>query len=371
MPKIKVLLIEDDEDMIRNYKQGLEEFNHGSDNQIILSICKNFEEGENCINTTSLESAIIDLKLSPSDDEGIGNKIIKIIAGHLPYPVFIITGRPDLIDQDIDISNPLINLHERTSISVIDIYRNITSIYNTGITKLLGEKGLIKEYLNKIFWNHLSRYFEKIKDTKDSEKVLARHISSYLQEYLCQDSSGIFDQFEDFEMYIYPPVKKYIFTGDLVKHNSSNEYYLVVNPPCNIIIRGFENIEGRQIPDRKASKILLLKATTINDIQEFANIALNDQLDDGRKGKLKKIIGNNHNLRYHFLPKFKEIPDLILDFESLKNISFEEAESDFTRIASISDQFLKDICSRFAIFYSRMGQPNFDTTKIFNNIINS
>ena len=67
------------------------------------------------------------------------------------------------------------------------------------------------------------------------------------------------------------------------------------------------------------------------------------------KGKIGEYV-NNRQFRYHYLPSFNENYGFLIDFQEVKSICPNTA---FTRIASVSAPFIKDIISRFSNYYSR------------------
>lgn len=57
----------------------------------------------------------------------------------------------------------------------------------------------------------------------------------------------------------------------------------------------------------------------------------------------------------------------VIDFTNIKSIKYDELK-DYKIVASIVESFMKNIISRFTNFYNRLGQPDFDEEKIFEEM---
>ena len=89
-------------------------------------------------------------------------------------------------------------------------------------------------------------------------------------------------------------------------------------------------------------------------------------LSNRNKEMLQRIITNKKS-EYHFLPPFNKSMGFVIDFTNIKSIKYDELE-DYVVIASVIEPFMKNIISRFTNFYNRLGQPDFDEMRIFDEI---
>lgn len=357
MDNLQLLIVEDEEKQRKMYSDQINFYNKSSEIKIDFSLIDDLNSGLEEINKKFFDAAIIDLKLSKSEDMPEGNIIIKQIQENKRFPVIVISGFIEDLDDRI-IENALLKKYDRANCDIQNILKDIVSVYNTGITKILGGKGEIEKYLNEIFWKHISGNFESYYDIEDSEKVLLRQISYHLSEYL--DNTP--EKYNSFEMYIIPPIKSEICTGDILQ--KSDQFYIVLNPSCDLVIRSYEN----NIPKRNSDRLLISKINRLKDLNEFSSFVFDTSLGKDKKEIIKKYISNSKRERYHFLPSNKIFSDMIIDFQSLENISFEEVKT-YERIAAITGPFIKDIVARFSQYYSRQGQPDFDVDRILNSIL--
>jgi CheY-like chemotaxis protein len=344
MSKINILIIEDEEPQIQVYEDVIHQYNKKNSLQIEYTICKSYEEGQKALITPYYDAAIIDLKLSNSE-ELEGKKLVESVYQKIRIPIIIYSGSISQVDDIIE--NALLKKKLRTE-QLSDILLEIVGVYNTGITRFLRPFGTIDNNLTKIFWNHLSTDLDTwIKHNNPNN--LLRYILSHFQEHLDINLQGDFEEYHPFEVYIKPPIKKNLHTGDLIKYN--NEHYVILTPACDIVIQ----ING----SRNADNIIIVKAQNFDYKTTCLN--KNNALD---KNKISKYVKNG-NARFHYLPPFEGNNGFIVDFQDITSISF---TNELERVATISSPFIKDIISRFANYYSRQGQPTFNQDSIVEEL---
>ena len=67
--------------------------------------------------------------------------------------------------------------------------------------------------------------------------------------------------------------------------------------------------------------------------------------------------------KYVYLPQYRGLKAAIADLQNLYTIKLDVFLNEYTRVATISSPFLKDIQSRFSSYYGRQGQPDMDKKK--------
>lgn len=354
MPEINLLIIEDEPAQIQVYGDVISQHNKTSEPKLTYDLCKNFSEGEQALKSPYYDAAIIDLKLSNSE-ELEGKKLVEAVYQKIRIPIVIYSGSLGQID-DIQ-ENVLLKKKLRTE-KLSSILTEIVSIYNTGITSLLKPNGSIDNKLTQIFWNHLSNDLD-IWIQHNNPDTLLRYILSHFQEYLDIDPIGDFQEYHPSEVYIKPPIKRNNHTGNIIEFEDN--YYIILTPACDMIFNYKFDENGKKIPFRKADTMLVAPLFDF----DYKKFCLN------KKGELdkSKIIEHvkNGNYRYHYLPPYLNQNGFIIDFQKLRSIGFDEKIS---TIASISSPFIKDIISRFSNYYSRQGQPTFQQDKIIEGFLN-
>lgn len=353
MSTINLLIIEDGKDQIQQYRDIIDQFNKDNKLKFDYKICENFTEGEEALTLPHYDAAIIDLKLS-GKEELEGRKLVESVYKKIRIPIIIYSGS---IAQIADIQeNALLKKRLRTE-QLSDILNEIIAIYKTGITRFLSPAGIIDNQLTNIFWNHLSKDLSTWIE-HNNPNTLLRYILSHFQEHLEINMDGNFEEYHPSEIYITPPIKKNIHTGDLITFN--NENYLVLTPACDIVIQGYKDLaDDKKTPIRRAENIILVKAKEF----DYKNMCL-DKHNAVDKSKIKNYVTNS-SYRFHYLPPFNNNNGFLIDFQDITSISF---SNEIIRVATISSPFIKDIISRFSNYYSRQGQPTFYQDKIVEEL---
>ncbi len=341
---MRLLIVEDAKEQLQMYEDSIQSFSKSESIEISSDVFETITEGMEALNHHKYDAAIVDLKLSSNSLELEGMSIVNAINGKLRIPIFIVSGS---IEQ-VEISeNKLFQKRLRTD-NFKNILKEIKNIYDTGITNFLVPGGTIDKNFTEIFWNHLSNDLDTwIKHNNPNN--LLRYILSHFQEHLDINLKGEFDEYHPFEVYIKPPIKINLHTGDLIKYNG--EFFVVLTPACDIIIQS----DGK----RNADNIIIVKAQNF----DYKTTCLNkkNELD---KNKISKYVKNS-NARFHYLPPFEGNNGFIVDFQNISSIGF---SNELERVATISSSFIKDIISRFANYYSRQGQPIFNQDSIIDDL---
>lgn len=356
MGNMKLLLVEDNEQDQKICGNAVKDFN--SDNpeaNISLEICCCVNEAESKLKDECFDGIIIDMKLS-SEKSDEGNQVIQELKKMLSrIPVVIMTGTPDVAERE---DFPLVSIYRKGEVEYLELIKEFWHIYRTGLTKIMGGRGTIEEKLTTIFIdnllpilkNNLSEQNSWIgyakTDSDRTEKALLRYALNHLIHHLDNDISRCYPE----EMYIYPPMNSRINTGSILKHNNSEQHYIVMNPACDLA----ERTNGRCKTDRA----LLVEIQTIESI--FPNFDWK-KLSKNNINILKETYRNNKELYYHWLPKTFFYSGGVVNFRRISTYTEDEISNLFSSpIAQISPPFLKDIVSRFSSYYARQGQPDID-----------
>jgi len=367
---MNLLIVEDDEKLLMSYIDVIESFNKKHVPKIIHTISKTLTEAKDKLTSTNFDAAIIDLVLKPAGKigEAEGNDIIREVVNKLRFPIIVYSGNIGLISEEIT-ENIFFKKHSRDSIEFDKLLEYLHNIYLTGITKILGSKGIIEGYLNDIFWTHISKAMQFWLLHKN-EKTLLRYILSIINEHLELNNEGDFEYFEPSEFYITPPIKKFLFTGTILQKETN--YFLVLSPACDLAQQKSKNILIAEIEN--------LNLPIITDQMTIINKPIQDGLlpdaykkaydkKENSKEILRKIISNNYALKYHYLPPTTLFRGGIVNFQKISSELLTTTNEAYTPVASISGIFLKEVISRFSHYYSRQGQPDMNPDKLLESLM--
>jgi len=349
---LQLMVLEDDDDQYQTYSDTADDLN---DEQVIYNLTrmKSAPEARDALLSSNFDCAIIDLNLDTSNpQEASGNGVLSEILKSHRFPVFVVSGNLGHLLPSIQGSvSTFLKLYDREKPND-EIFSEMKKIYLTGITDILGGRGDIEKKLGEIFWNHLANDLD-VWTEKDNlhESALLRYTVSHLSEYLDtpSDQSGYY---HEAEFYIKPPIREHIASGDIVQKGDMR--YIVLSPACDISVRG---IDDKEKPLINAKRITLAKLIKIQR-QDFVDHGIIKETTNSssRESALSKIITGQSD-KHVFLPGYKMLHPSVADLQNLYSIDFDEYQSDYERIATVSSPFLKDIQAKFSAYYGRQGQP--------------
>ena len=360
---LSLLIIEDNENQMKLYQDSIDEFNKDSDTRIEPKFSGNLKEGLKQIRNNDFDAAIIDLRLGSDDMEGRGKEIIKEIKKNLRFPVFVLTGYPGYLGAGLLKQNIFYRIYKPTEKDTTEMLREMTTIYRTGITKIMGRRGIIERTLQEVFWENIAASMEywktEIEDESEIiEKVLSRHILAHLSEKLKLTEEGEFEKCHSAEVYIIPPIKKDFFTGDILKDRNDSKYSIILTPACDMAQYKAKFIVLCEIEIFSNFEYLKQQERIMNNPQKSEK-----EKDDAKK-KIESLITNNDALKYHFLPEFKGFPGGFINFQKVTSAKYKDLGTERVRIAEVFETFLKDIIARFTSYYARQGSPDIDIDMI-------
>ncbi len=362
--RINIAILEDDKGQQRLYKDIVDEFNsvkeethyfdcHITDN--VSEICAHlFKNPCDCI--------IADIDINGSVDEGSGNELINLVLNKKRIPVIVNSG--DIAKLDVDESKHMfLDINDRSDFDIYKGLQDIKKKYETGFTSAIGDFGKLDDAIRDIFWKHLKsdmNIWSQL-DFSVKQKRLLRFILTRVVDSLDIDNRKS-DEYNSIEFYI-KRFENYdkINSGDIIEHCVSSKmgekrYFVVVNAQCDIEQGNVDNYVLCEISTKEVSKWK-------TSIEKSGSISKN------LKDKVIKYV-NNAKSRYHLLPPTIHFVGGIIDFQSVFTIPKERINiQEYNVVASITNEFSKDIRFRFTAYYGRQGQPQLELNDVINSLI--
>ena len=355
-----LLLVEDVEQDQESCRNAVNDFQDDNKCKINIRMCANVNDALNALNESNYDGAIIDMRLADQGNEG--NQVINQIKNSLRrIPVVIMTGTPDAAETE---GFPLVDLYKKGEKSYLEIISELWGIYRTGLTRIMGGKGEMEKSLSHIFIKNLLpqrknwiRYGQE--NSERSEKAFLRHALNHLIQLLDGDVDKCYPE----EMYIYPPVSPRVDTGCIVKSKNSNNFYVVMNPACDLA----ERDNGGCNTDRALLAKIDSEAEFLADelIKRKIKKPELNELPKKDKGSSIKSARQHKTFYYHWLPETEFFKGGFVNFRKIATHTQEEFDEKFEApFVQISSPFLKDIVARFSSYYARQGQPDIDHEKV-------
>ncbi len=363
MNEIKLLILDDDQNVIDSYNEIIKRINRDDEINYTYKVYTSttVEEASKIIKYNKLDTAIIDLNLNNDEhtdpDNADGNYAIKELMQNFRMPIFVVSGELAKLDENLQ-SNDLIIQKSREVFATDNGFESIIPpIYKSKSIHYFSRDGSLEKRINRFYWEHLSetiKSWESVEDSypDDIEKILSRHTVACLNEELYVNGNiGSFDKYHAGEMYIIPPIKLHCHTGDIIA--KSGELFIILNPACDIVNQNnLDYFILVKIVDFDSLKLLQEKINPSSDTQDI----FYNRLNQSGKTRYDDCKANKKD-RFHYLPKFDKLDDKLIDFQQIIYIEKEDITIE-DREASISSPFLKDIIARFSAYYARQGQPN-------------
>lgn len=360
MTEINLLLVEDATQDQQSCQHAASDFQEDNNCTINIKVCTNVNDALTALNESHYDGAIIDMRLAGQGNEG--NQVIdRIKETFRRIPVAIMTGTPDAAETE---GFPLVAIYKKGETPYSEIITELCGIYKTGLTKIMGGRGEIEKSLSHIFVTNLLpqrknwvNYGEE--DNNRTEKVLLRHALNHLIQLLDGDVDKCYPE----EMYICPPISLRINTGCIVKSKNSNNFYIVMNPACDLA----ERHNGGCNTDRALLAKIDSEADFLSD--KLIKIKIKkpeiNELAKNEKESSIKSIRQHKTAYYHWLPKTEFFKGGFINFRKIATHTQENFDEKFENPSvQISSPFLKDIVARFSSYYARQGQPDIDYAKV-------
>jgi CheY-like chemotaxis protein len=303
---------------------------------------------------SSFDGAIVDIKLDQAGTEG--NDIISEIHKETRIPIAVFTGTPENVTEEC----PFIGSYKKGETGYDEIFDNILEVYSTGLTKILGGRGVLDEAMRKIFWDHLLPQFDTWKNYQsagnDTERGILRTVLNHLLELLDNDDNPAVPE----EMYIIPPLASGVKTGSIVSRSSDGKRFIVISPPCDLVVRTGGTF--------KTDKILI---SEIDDFEQIKENMIKEIASDKKKiKKLSELLQNKHTEYYHWLAGTTLFTPGVINFRWTHSVDKDSFGEEYgVPIAQLSAPFIKDVISRFSAFYARQGQPDFNFSFLAEELI--
>ena len=248
MKEIKLLIIDDDTEVLTEFSKSVERFNRDNQETCIFKVYekKSLDEANDIIQYYKIDTAIIDLNLQENfenqeTDNSDGNSVVQKIIENFRIPIYILTGEPQKLALEYKNKNN-ITLNTKGEKSYLDLLKELQQKLSLKTIDYFSKNGYLEKEINDFYWGNLQETLDSWNDVAqihptEIDKILSRHTVACLNEKLYVDGNiGHFDQYHPGEMYILPPIKQHYHTGDIISKN--NQLFIILNPACDIVNKG-------------------------------------------------------------------------------------------------------------------------------------
>lgn len=165
-------------------------------------------------------------------------------------------------------------------------------------------------------------------------------------------------------LYILPPLSLGHFrTGDIFASTGEPmTYWILLTPTCDIVPRGGAC---------KVEEPVLARCTKLTEFPEFSEWRANPS--NSKKNVLRQLLKNNRSgqaERYFFLPSAFILPDLIVDLSAVSTIPRNRLciERGMRHLATLDEPFAASMLTQFIRYFGRFGTADLDVDLVLRRL---
>ncbi|MBP0598989.1 hypothetical protein J8I26_12780 [Herbaspirillum sp. LeCh32-8] len=371
--KWNALVVDDDAEQASTTSELISNRKSGIDGEIECTQIASFDVALKQIAISRFDVLVLDLKddvtdLENSDTSYGGERILQQLRLSHFTPVVFYTGYAHKIAH---LESPFVKVVSKGDAHALR--QAVKEIYETKLPSLLRH---IQEHQRQYLWDHIENESTQVNLNQVQHEfafLLARRLSNALagdtiREFFNPAHDSHHEIAHPIELYIWPPIGNTLTFCDLVQHqsNGNEKFFIVLNPACDFA-------------QDKAEKALLAECFPLSDAtehQEFVGNKLAEK-EKALRANLRSLLADRRQGkgiqpdRYKFLPGTSFLPDLVIDFQNLRQISVTEIHGDvhYKRVATLDSPFAESIQSRFVRYYGRVGTPDLEFDSLLNQIV--
>lgn len=351
----RVLVVDDNPEMTADAERELHDaFDSDPDLDVHIAVENSFEAGLQLVKDRTCDIVILDLRRDRSEgaaeERDRGRRVYADIRDVRFIPVIFWTALPQDV-QDLK-APPLIDVFAKEELDKVP--DAVRAAINTGAAKVMAD---IEEHVAKVMrdhlWSELAPHWNE--DTVGGRPDELAHLLITRVSHSLQDRALPELTRRPSHCYLYPPVSVRHRPGDVLRRTlaGTDEWWVVLTPACDL-----EH-------DGKAEFVLLGRASVLTSHPRY--VAWDATRSNGKWNELKDLL-DGKLARYHYLPDFRDIPDLILDLENTRSVPIGDLDV-FTRVASLVSPYCDAILVKYSHFRGRIGTPDLNSASIKDRLL--
>lgn len=375
MSKWKVLSVDDDPEMHEGLKGILSSRMEG--NTFDFTCVTSFDEGIASIQNNRFDLIFLDVHEDshdpdPSDNPGQedqrGEQLLEALKSSRFVPVIFYTGYPAKVDH---LKSHVVKVVDKGA-TPVEVRAAVNSILMTGLPHLTQ---YIEEQSRAYIWESLESVLKGLGDdnvTPDIALLAARNLAKNLSQRSVKELFGSdVNQIAPLEMYLFPPEQGSCNPADIFRRNEDDTLWMVLTPACDFEQNKVENVllaRVTPLAEHETYKAWQEKARELEALApEQQTKVIEKKAASDAKGLVKSLVKNRVGGRFRFLPGTFFLPDCIVDFQQLLNLSVTDADQ-YEITCSLDNPFREEVLQLFSSYYGRIGTPDYEFNLIWERI---
>lgn len=355
--KVRVLIIEDKADLAADAKREIEDAFEGSDKiEVEVSVETDFDKGFARVRERESDVVVLDVRRDASEsmteDETAGQAVYLNIKEACFAPVVFWTALPESVRHEQ--MSPLVTVVSKDD--TVELPAAIEAAVASGAMTTIGDIELhAADVLRKHMWTELAPNWAEYTGDADSAGI-AQVLLTRLARILEEDRDQTFTTHPS-HRYVYPPASDRRSPGDILRA-ADHTWWVVLTPACD-----FEQ--------NKVEFVLLAKGSPLAEhpkYQRWSRASPGSSNERDRWRSLDQDVLRATHGRYHFLPAFRDIPDLVIDLENVRAIDVETLVN-FAWVASLVSPFAEALLVQHSHVRGRIGVPDLDSESVKQRLL--
>lgn len=345
--KVRVLIIEDKDALAADARREIEDaFSESEEIEVEVSVETDFDQGFARFSRGESDVVVLDVRRDTPDqspeDEAAGHTVYLSIKDARFAPVVFWTALPETV------------IHEQMAPLVTVVTKDDTdklpaaiqaAVASRAVITISGIEQHVASVLRKHMWTELAPNWAEYTEAADSPGI-AQVLLSRLSRVLEEDSERSLTA-DPSHRYIYPPASTRRAPGDLLRAPDAT-WWVILTPACDFAQSKFEFA-------------LLAKAGYLGSNPRFQKWF--GSPSKGSWNELEKHVLTATQGRFHYLPAFRDIPDLVLDLENVQAVTAEVLDT-MSPVASLVSPFSEGLLVQHSHYRGRIGIPDLDSERV-------
>lgn len=330
-----------------------------------------FDEAERLLETQAFDLVVLDVRDatrggSPAHPNLQGRELYDRIAKTRWVPVVFCTG---LAEQVSDLAQPpLVQVVPKNRLD--DAVTAIRDGLKSGVPVLTRHiTALVDEHVRGFLRDEIAPNWDRLMAAERSQiaAALVHRLAAWLKENAVEALGSALGSSEDrmmghastARMYLMPPVTKHVTAADVLR-DPQGGWWIVLTPACDL----YEDLPSGGTRTAKAEYVRLAKAVALSEAPLITRwVEAGSPLKGAKERNAALAMFRNDSARYRILPKYLDIPDLLVDFEIVQSTPLDEVRA-WTRVATLDSPFAEAILTSHGHTVARIGTPDIDLENI-------
>ncbi|MFJ8140711.1 hypothetical protein [Streptomyces sp. NPDC096013] len=358
------VLIVDDEPDIAESLQSLLTRRLTDLGTVTIETEDDFAEAERRLGSEQFDLAILDVKdgggaLGDDEADERGRDMYERVSQKCWIPVIFCTGFPQRVESLK--RPPLVNVVTKNRLP--DLVEAVRAALQSGVPSLTRQLGAITDrYMRSFLRDTIAPNWEEMAESDQHEipLVLINQLAAWLKEnavreldsVISANGGNVVGHSSAARVYLKPPVTHHVTAADILS-SPDGDWWLVLTPACDL----YEDPPTAEMAKKRHAKAEFVRLARAHVLHTSPPVA-DWQANGGNKQRVSDLFRTDHN-RYRVLPKYLDVPDLLVDFEDVTSLPLHEVR-DLRRVATLDSPFAEAMLTGHSRAVGRIGTPDID-----------